>query len=387
MLIKAKNYSAGSGIPIKSEETVDVKFKIHKFTVRRKPRKEDIVIFPIFSEFGCEVLSAVYCLPELLMKKGSKYSIVAGWSGRSYFYKHLVDEFWEIEPEFMWLREYCRAFHHVSKNLKSFERNALSFGKVIDINELANVAVFPKIDQCSCGGNVKTVIFNQECSKCKKSYSAPGLFFDVDKNKKKAVWLPKPSEEKLKWAEKNLPENAVGITARKRITWGRNFPSLFYERLIYLIEDMGYTPVWMGEKATSLECPFKRILDYSSMPQANDLEQTLALVSKMKFTVQYYTASTRLSGLTGTPFLVFESPDQIWGNGQEGMRLALLSKGPKKIVTCQYKLAIENQSKVLDLTEKSINEMLENNYSDMIGLVHDKKFTKYWRQSQLAKFN
>ena len=56
------------------------------------------------------------------------------------------------------------------------------------------------------------------------------------------------------------------------------------------------------------------------MPNARDLEQTLAIVCGCEFPVQFWTASTRLAGVMGVPYLLFESPDQIWGQGQEGYR-------------------------------------------------------------------
>lgn len=106
----------------------EVQFTIYKFNNRPKPVKKDrIVIISCFSEFGCETLGCMYCIPRLLRQHPGKYVIVMGWYGREYLYRHLVDEFWEIDESFMWLREYTRAFHHVSDNLKKTRRSSHYF--------------------------------------------------------------------------------------------------------------------------------------------------------------------------------------------------------------------------------------------------------------------
>ena len=82
-------------------------------------------------------------------------------------------------------------------------------------------------------------------------------------------------------------------------------------------------------------CPISQILaDYLKL---RDLELTLAIISQLSFTVQFWTASTRFASAMGTPWLLFESPDQICGNGQEGKRIALTSDpNKKKLVVSQF---------------------------------------------------
>jgi hypothetical protein len=380
---KAHNYTAGGREVTESEPFVSgLEFKIHKFTPRKRPKAKDTVIFPIFSEFGCETLAVVYCLPYLLQRNFvGKYTIVMGWAGRAYFYKHLVDEFWEIPEDYMWLREYSRAFHHVSKNLHRYERDANEFGKVIDISALGNVLVFPFLQKCP---HCDQEVTNQKCNRCNIQFPDPGFFANIPEAKKYAVWLT-PSDEKKEAMKKYLPPRAVGITGRRRKTWGRNLDSIFYERLIYLIEDLGYNPVWLGEKATSLPCPLKRIIDFSDTKEANDLESTLALVSQMEFTVQFWTASTRLAAMVGTPYIIFESPDQIWSaglGGQEGMRLNLITRGEKKIVACHYQSAYEDNTATLDLVKRAVRDIEHGDYDDIIGLVEDENYIKFMKQSQ-----
>lgn len=367
-LLKSNIYTVGSSEVTSKEPTIEkINFKIHKFNSRIKPTdRRNILIFPSFSEFGCETLSVVYCLPKMLKRYPGKYTIVMGWHGREFFYRHLVDEYWEISEEHMWLREYCRAFNHVSKNLKKAEKEAKKQGQVVNALHLSNFAVFPKLTKCPHdGGNV----INQVCFKCGNIFQEAGFFSNIKKSKKEAVWLPKIEQSKIDKIKKYLPENAVGITARNRKTWGRNLDKYFYKDLIELLLKNGYNPVWMGEKISCLPCP-SDIIDFTVTEESKDLEMTLALISQMKFTIQFWTASSRLAGLVGTPFIIMESPDQIW-ELQEGFRINLMSKGQFKRIICDYKKAVDDLDATLMLVEKAIQQMQSNDYSDIIGLVED----------------
>lgn len=379
-LFKSKEYTAGDRQEICEERIEEIKFTIHKFT--NKP-KSNVTIFPCFSEFGSEIVASVYCIPKLMRTKyKDNYTIVMGWKGRAYLYKHLVDEFWEINEEHMWLRDWCRAFHHDSKNLRQAEKQAKQYGNVVNVNEFGYITSYPKITECFCKSAVLPWNGYQVCTKCGKAWLDVGIFNDITKAKNQAVWTPQPSQDKLDYVSKYLKPNSVGISARARKCYGRNLPSIFYERLIYLLEDLGYNPIWIGEKITTLPCPIPRITDFSRTEDANDLEKTLALVSQLKFTVQFWTASTRLAGLMGTPFLLIESPDQIWGNGQEGMRLSICTKGNKKIVACHYRSFLDNQNEGLKIVEKAIKQMANNDYSDVIGMVENQRIVEEMRRAK-----
>ena len=383
-------YNPGDRVENKPEEELqDVRFDIHKFTNRPRPDKSKVVIIPAFSEFGCESLIPLYCLPILLQTKyRGYYSIVMGWYGREYFYRHLVDEYWELHEEFQCFREYCRAFHHESNNIKKVEQQAAEFGKVLTSADIGNIATYPRFLTCVvdrsgklCGGRVSQFKDFQQCQKCGFSYQPTGLFSDCNKARKTARWLPSLSPEKLEVAKSRLPPNAVGVTGRGRKCYGRNLTPEFYERLIWLLEDMGYNPVWLGEKATTLSCPCPRITDFRGDSEVRDFEQTLAYVSEMKFTIQFWTASTRLAGLVGTPFILFESPDQIWGGGQEGYRLHLASKGPKKLVIAHFRSVLENNTKALKIVESSIRNIEVGDYSTVFGMVEDERCVRAMMRS------
>jgi alkanesulfonate monooxygenase SsuD/methylene tetrahydromethanopterin reductase-like flavin-dependent oxidoreductase (luciferase family) len=49
-------------------------------------------------------------------------------------------------------------------------------------------------------------------------------------------------------AKQYLKPNSVGIFARGRAMYGRNLSPEFYVNLIKMLEDLGYNPIWLGEK-------------------------------------------------------------------------------------------------------------------------------------------
>ncbi len=364
-----------------SEEKIEeVKFKVHKFTPRLKPKdRRNVIVFSCFSEFGTEILGSVYCIPSLLAKHPGKYSIIMGWKGRAFLYKHLVDEFWEIDEQHMWLRKYCRAFHHYSVNLSKLEEQARKTGTLIDPLTMGSEAVYPVVSKClRCGKSVRRTKRGQVCRGCKFIYNHPGFFERMEESKKLAVW-PVISQEKKEAMGKYLKPNSIGITARNRAAYGRNLPPIFYERLIYQLEDMGYNPIWLGEKTSTHPCPFERIFDFTSMSESDDLECTLGLVSHLKFTIQFWTASTRLAGLVDTPYILFESPDQIYGGagspGHEGFRLKLCTKGDKgKLVLCHYNDIASSHDTALDLVKQAVRGVEEGDYGEILGMVDN----EYW---------
>lgn len=361
----------GDGTEISKEENVeDITFNVVKFNSRPKPHKKRILIISALSEFGCEMVGAMYCIPRVLQEHAGWYKVVVGWHGREYLYKHLADEFWEIKEEHQWLREYCRAFHHESKNLARLEKAMSEHGKVITGEKMGRIAVGVKCKSCrKFWGSVNHV---EKCPYCKSADVLQSVFGDIHAARESVVRIPTPSEDKMELARTYIDDNSVGVFARGRKCYGRNLQPEFYENLIRLLESMGYTPVWLGEKASTQSCPLDHILDFSRMPEARDLELTLAITKQLKFTVQYWTASTRLAGIMGTPYLLFESPDQIWGNGQEGFRRNLCDFGPSKLAICHYLNVRNNTRAGIALTQRCIREMEENNYDDVFGLLDSK---------------
>lgn len=351
----------------KENDLCKIDFNIIKFNNKKRPCKKNTIIICCFSEFGCETVGVMYSIPKIIQNNPDKYFIVAGWYGREYFYKHLVDEFWEIKKEHMWLREYCRAFHHISNNLNKLEKDLEIYGEVINSAELGNITISSHCSKCK-----KRLIDSKSCN-C-KSKIIPAILYDVGYWKPKAIKIPPPSEEKLNIANSLVKKPSVGIFARSRKCYGRNLQPEFYISLIELLQEIGYNPIWLGEEVSVQPCPVKHVLDFSRMKESRDLELTLALIKNCQFTIQFWTASSRLSGMMGVPYILFESPAQIWGErGQEGIRRNLCDFGKRKLSVNHFLNVFYNNKGGIEIVKKCIDQISKGNYDDMIGLVEDEK--------------
>jgi len=368
------------------EEKIEgIKFNVYKFNKKERPADRRLtMMICCFSEFGCEIVGCMYCIPRVTQIYPGRYRIAVGWYGREYLYRHLVDEFWEIKEEHQWLRDYCNAFHHSSKNLKKLENSLSEYGIVLPSSFLGSIAMGNICNDCKAfwGGTDKVT----ECVKCQSKRVVQSIMGDTDFYKPQAIRIPQPSKEKVEIAKGYLKPNPVGIFARDRITYGRNLQPEFYIKLITLLEQMGYNPIWMGEKQNTLKCPVDHIIDMSRKPEARDLELTLAIVSQLKFTVQFWTASTRLAAIMGVPYLLFESPEQIYGSkGQEGIRINLVTFGPKKLCISHYLNVYNNHKTAIDLVKRCVNEMEEGNYEDVIGMIDSEIATRHIKETNVQK--
>ena len=155
------------------------------------------------------------------------------------------------------------------------------------------------------------------------------------------------------------------------------------------LEDRGYTPIWLGEASTCQKCPLDHVVDFCHSPEARDLETTLAIVKQCKFTVQFWTASTRLSAMMDTPYVLVESPSQLWDGsdylspGQEGYRLILSTFGRRKIIVSNYANFVENQEDGLATVMRGIEEMdsPEGDCRTILGPVEDESAVMtLWRE-------
>jgi hypothetical protein len=130
---------------------------------------------------------------------------------------------------------------------------------------------------------------------------------------------------------------------------------------------MGYNVIWLGEAQSVWKCPVEDVIDFSRDPMSRNLDITLGIIAKLKFTIQFWTASTRLSSMVGTPYILFESPEQIYGRGQEGFRRKLCDFGSSKLVVAHYKDIYENNQKGLDLSKQAIEEVCLGNFDDIFA--------------------
>src|SRR3972149_10947044 len=346
---------------------------VHKFNNRPKPDKDKVLIICCFSEFGCEVIGSMYCIPRILQSLPGYYTIVVGWYGREYLYKYLVDEYWELKEEYQHLRDSVHAFGSSSKNLLKIEKEMSNYGKVIHTSYMGNMLVGNYCKNPKCRYILQGGAWVEKCPKCGEEENfTHSMLSDHQSNKKFAVKPPYPSKEKLDWAREKMGKRAVGVFARGRKTYGRNLQPDFYVKLIEILEKRGYTPVWLGEKQSIQPCPVDHIYDFSAEEKARDLETTLAVICNCEFTVQFWTASTRLAGIVGVPWLLFETPDQIFAK-QEGVRQAITTFGEKKLCLCDFKKVYDHNKTALELFERCIKEMEEKNYNDVIGLVENEE--------------
>jgi hypothetical protein len=358
------------------EETIeDIKFNVFKFSDRPRPNDpRQAMVVCCFSEFGCETVGALYCIPRIMRDHPSKYRIVVGWHGREYLYRHLADEFWEVKPEHMWLREYARAFHHESKNLERLEEVLSEYGVVVPSAYLGRIAISAKCFDCRLFYNTVYADGRYEkstCPRCDSGNLLNPILGDVSYWKPRAVRIPPPDSSKLDFVGKYLGKNPVGVFARGRKCYGRNLQPEFYEGLIALLRDLGHEPIWLGEKVSTIPCPVPDVVDFSRMEEARDLETTFAIIKQCEFTVQFWTASSRLAGMMGVPYLLFESPDQIWGKGQEGIRRNLCDFGPRKLSINHYLNVYQDNAKGLDVVRQCVGQMKAGDYEDHIGMVDE----------------
>lgn len=384
-LMRRTPRNPGDKTPLKREEpSEEVRFKVHKFSSRPRPSdKSRINLICCFSEFGCETVGVLYCLPRIIRDRPSDYRIAVGWAGREYLYRHLVDEFWEVRPEHMWLREYARAFHHESKNLSAAEKALEQYGRVVPSSYLGRVAISAKCFDCRLFFSTVYADGHHEgsnCVRCGSSNVLPPIIGNVAYWKPRAVRLPSPSGDKVEAVGKYVSGRPVGVFARARKCYGRNLQPEFYVGLVSMLRSRGYEPIWLGEKESTLACPVPDVVDFSRMEESRDLESTLAIIARCEFTVQFWTASSRLAGLMGVPYLLFESPDQIWGSGQEGIRRNLCDFGPRKLSINHYLNVYNDNRAGLSVVEECVSQMECGNYEDHMGLV-EKSVAKSMRES------
>ena len=340
----------------------NISFKIHKYNSENDGFPK--LFFSCFSEFGCEALLPTYLLPRIIKNFPDYKKIVLGWHGREYFYRHLVDEFWEIYPQHMILRENCRAFMHNSKELTAIESILSKTGSVVDGKKFGNLCLSSVCLACQTEFSVGRTDTN--CINCGSNNIKKSLFQGVKEYKKYIKFLPRPRSKYANIVENLIPSNTVALFARCREQYGRNFTSENYVKLVNIINDIGYNVVLLGEPVSSLSFKHPNVVNLLDNKLAGDLEFAFAVVEKCIFSVQLYTASTRISGLSDTPYVLVESADQIYGRGQEGVRLSLMTRDSKKkkLILSNYINTLENFDNFLKIFELSIKSFIFDKNSD-----------------------
>lgn len=344
----------------KSPNKVIKEFLFTKHIINKK-FNDKVLIITNFSEFGVETLACLYSIPLIKEIYFDHKIIIVGWSGREYLYRHLADEFWELDKKFYELKDHSNAFVNNSKNIKNLEKELSKFGKLINTGFLGNFFVAKTCKKCLNVWKQDTLI----CSKCgSKKISLP-ILETLDKSLLREIPVPEYNEN-IK-----IPENSVAVFARNRKTYGRNLPKEFYLKLNKLLYKNGLTPIYLGENSTSLN--MENCIDFTKTKNVDKLEFTLNVLSSVKFSIQFWTASTRLSSITKTPFILIESPDQVAYVAQELQRIALTTDfDKKKIIISHYLDFLENQDGGLALVQNAIDEISVKNWDHIIGMVKNK---------------
>jgi hypothetical protein len=332
------NYNDGSAL----EKESILEMALFNKIIFNYENNRPIVFLSALVEYGCESL-----LPHFYLKKFSQvfkdyHKVVIGWPGRKHLYYGFVDEFWQIDEGLTYLRHYTKAFTGMSRNIKNIEKALERFGKVIKSNDL---------NLFFCEGickNCQTKFVNSSriaaCKKCGSEELMQSVLGDTTYHKKNYMPINFDFSGYENWLNEVADGKCIGIFARNRKTYGRNLPAEFYQVLCNGLVEKGYKILWLGEKESTLPCIDDTFFDFTTSKFVDDIYACHGLVSRCKATFQAWTASTRLAQATNTPYCLVESYDQIFGMGQEGKRINLLTKdmSKKKIIFANYRTVMEN---------------------------------------------
>lgn len=353
---------------IKEKKIDNFCFNVYKFTKKKKSDK--VLIITNFSELGVETLACNYSIPQLLQIFNGYYVILVGWTGRDYLYRHLVDEFWELNSNNYWLKDFCNAFDTKSKNISVLENKLKNFGILFKSQYLGNFLITYVCKKCFNSD----YNFYKTCPRCGNNNISPPLLSSID-NKKFLRSIPGPRENYLNKIKNIIPNNSVAVFARNRKTYGRNLPKDFYFKLNEILISNNYTPVYLGENSSSLK--MENCIDFSCTDMAKDLEFTLSVLSCVDFSIQLWTASTRLSSIVKTPFILVESIDQMAIRGQEGIRIAACTDfNKKKIILSNYLSFLKNIDKGLMAIDRAIKDIKINNWDYIFDFIEDKNMVQ-----------
>ena len=358
-------------------EKIHERVLFHKKVFNKNTDKPNLFLSGLV-EFGCEALLPHFYLPYFANKYNKFNKIVLGWPGREVFYKDYVDEFWAIDEKYLDLRNYTKAFSGMSKNIDLIEKGMRRYGAVFSSKSLNNF--FCEGVCKNCRTSFISLFRKFQCEACKSTDIVNSILADTNFHKQKYVGLNLSFDDYGELLSK-MPKKkqTIGIFARNRITYGRNLPAKFYKRLCKNLEKKKFGIVWLGERISTLPSISKKYFDFTKSEYADDLNACLALVSACAGTFQAWTASTRLSQLVGTPYCLAESFDQLFGSGQEGKRINLLTKdlNKKKIIVSNFNDCMEQLDYFADLCADQLEMLVRNgDSSDCIGPVHNTESIK-----------
>ena len=335
---------------LQRQYNTDTSVRFYKDVFSQKSAELETVFYTQFCEFGCETVSAVHILPRILSP--NQKNVVVGWSNRKYLYEQLFDEYWKIDNRFSPLRSLCHGLSHSSNLLSGVEASLQHRGRVIRSQDLSSHYT---TGQCVlCGYLEKNPYVKLDsCPRCGSTQVRSSLLSDP-------VGFNLIRDNRLFLKPKPRCRD-VAIFARGRPTYGRNLSSNFYTLLANKLEEWGYQPLFFGEAVSTqkLSCHYKSYVGIA-------LSEAIDILSGCSFSVQCFTASTRLSSFAGIPSLLVETPEQLWGShylyGQEGRRLLLMKNGGIKLIPTHFVAGQKWECEIIDRILKSVSEIEAGNY-------------------------
>ena len=355
---------------ITQRETIAEQVVFHKHIHNINSKNKPVLIVCFLVEFGCESLLPHYFINKFLQDYKAYHLVAVGWYGRSFFYEKF-DEFWELDQEFMYMRDYCLAFSHVGRNIKNIEKCLKKYGVVYPSNALGNIFHHKKCKKC--GHKTLPMSDKVKCAKCSSDDLEPSLLENPQVGKQQYFKLNLDLSKYENFLNSVIKsDKVIGIFARNRVTYGRNLPIEFYKKFIDVLLKKGYQILWLGERQSVHACPNTEIFDFTTTSYADDVGACLALVGKCKATFQAWTASTRFAQLMDIPYCLVESNDQINGKGHEGKRLILLTPdmNKKKIIISNFDNSKKNLDQFFEVCIFNFLDFIENkNSNTVVGLL------------------
>ena len=344
---------------IRTDDSPLEKVTFNRFVIHENDGKPVLFLSSLI-EFGCESLLPHYFLDDFKRTYSQFHTIAITWSGRKCLYQNHMDEIWELDDNFQYLRDMSLAFHAIGKNIGNIEKSLLKYGKVLQSKFIANK--FLETYCFSCGHFFPSQYCAEKCERCSSTNLKQSMICNPEAHKINYSPL-KLNLDKYKHMLNCFKKDQkyIGIFARHRKTYGRNLPKSFYIDLIEKLKRKNYEVVWLGEKQNTLECPSTVSFDLTKSEFANDVAACVAMVSKCHATFQAWTASTRFSMWAERPFFLVESRDQVNGKGHEGKRIKLLDNNKvfNKIFVYNYYDANIELKKFTDYTTSHFLDFIE----------------------------
>ena len=336
----------------------------NKHIFKEETDLQNKIFYLSFGEFGCETMIPTFLIPRINNNFPKYRKIVVGWHNREYFYRHVCDEYWELDSQHMSLKDHSYAFENNSPEIMKLSKRLSNLGVIIDGAKMGKICVTAKCKKC----NFEFAIDRGDiyCTKCYSDQITKSLLQGVKDYKSYSYQLPLIRKEFVDFASNYIPENTVALFARNRRTYKRNLTPEHYEKLINMLINLGYNIVLLGENVSSYNLNNDKIINFMNHELAGNLEAAFAIVDRCLFSMQFFTASTRISSMLNKPFVLFESLDQIYGRGQEGSRLSLMTKNynNKKLVLANFIDVLENCDESIELAKRAVQELIVDKNAD-----------------------